>query len=536
MPLHGGDAVTRRVAVIAAFAAIPLVAGGFVLQRQQERNSARLFAQVFSRVASEAVDSLSTDAMYEKAARGLVDNLGDPYADLYSPQELASFNRNTLGNAYGGVGMLIEDQQGIFTVSKIFPHTPAEGGGVQLGDRILQVDGWSTRGAKLEEVSARLTGRPGTNVAVRFQRYGVEGPIESRFTRATVHVPAVPYAVMVDGNIGYVPVQRFNDTAGEEVERAVTALRKDGARAFILDLRGNGGGSFEQSLFMANLFLPKGAEIVSVRTRQEPPQVSRALNEPLLQGVPLVVLTDGYTASASEIVAGALQDHDRALVVGTTSFGKGLVQTLFGLEGGWALKMTTGKWYTPAGRSIQRERRPDDNGRLVEVVPDSMETDSVRRSRPTFKSDGGRVVYGGGGITPDMIVPADTITTAESDFLRAAAPKSQQTNIAIGDLALSLKQSARADFRASQATRDSLYARLQRSQVPVTRAQFDAARPLLDRMVESRVSAMAFGDSAAFRRSLAWDSQLRRAIGVLSGATNQRDLLAKAGQQLRPGA
>jgi carboxyl-terminal processing protease len=520
-----------RIALVAtAVVALPVAAGGFMLQRREATDAARLFAQVFARIAADAVDSVTPDAMYEKAARGLVKSLNDPYADLYSPQELSSFSRNSLGNSYGGVGMLIEDQQGTFTVAKVYPHTPAEAGGVQLGDRIVSVNGVSTTGLKLEGVSGRLTGNPGSTVRVTFARGGVTQPIESQFTRAIVHIPAVPFAVMLDDRIGYIPVQKFNETSGGEVETALRQLAGEGARSFILDLRGNGGGDFDESLRMANLFLKRGQDIVTVRSRSTVPVVSRALEQPIVPDAPLVVLTDGYTASASEIVAGALQDHDRGVIIGTTSFGKGLVQSLFTLEGGWGLKMTTGKWYTPSGRSIQRERKLLEDGRLVEVVPDSLETDSVRKARPAFKSDGGRVVYGGGGITPDVIVPADTITEAQQTFLKALAPKSQESYLVLYRMALEQKGSVQSTFTVQQGWRDSVYARLTRAGVQISRPAYDAARELVDRDLERRIAAMAFGDSSAFRRTISYDTQLKRAVELLRSAGTQRELLAAATQ------
>src|SRR5688572_22776095 len=518
-----------RIALMGmAVVVLPVVVGGFVLQRREATDAAGLFAQVFARVAADAVDSITPDAMYEKAARGLVRGLNDPYADLYSPQELSSFSRNSLGNSYGGVGMLIEDQQGTFTVAKVYPHTPAETGGVQLGDRIVSVNGVATKGLKLEGVSSRLTGTPGTNVRVTFARAGVSQPIESQFTRAVVHIPAVPFAVMLDDRIGYIPVQKFNETSGGEVETALRQLAGQGAQAFVLDLRGNGGGDFDESLRMANLFLKRGQDIVTVRTRSSTPVVSRALEQPIVPDAPLVVLTDGYTASASEIVAGALQDHDRGVIIGTTSFGKGLVQSLFTLEGGWGLKMTTGKWYTPSGRSIQRDRKLQEDGRLVEVVPDSLETDSGRKARPTFKSDAGRVVYGGGGITPDVIIPSDTITDAEQAFLKALAPKSQESYLVLYRTALEQKGAVASNFTVQQAWRDSVYSRLTSAGVELSRPAFDAARELIDRDLERRVASMSFGDSAAFRRAVSYDSQLRRAIDLLRKAGTQRELLAAA--------
>jgi carboxyl-terminal processing protease len=522
-----------RIVVGTAIIVLPMAVGGFMLQRREATDAARLFAQVFARIAADAVDSVAPDAMYEKAARGLVRGLNDPYADLYSPQELSSFSRNSLGNSYGGVGMLIEDQQGTFTVAKVYPHTPAEAGGVQLGDRIVSVNGVSTTGLKIEGVSGRLTGAPGSSVHVTFARGGVAEPIESDFTRAVVHIPAVPFAVMLDDRIGYIPVQKFNETSGSEVEVAVRQLAGQGARSFVLDLRGNGGGDFDESLRMANLFLKRGQDIVTVRARSTAPVVSRAMDQPVVPEAPLVVLTDGYTASASEIVAGALQDHDRGVIIGTTSFGKGLVQSLFTLEGGWGLKMTTGKWYTPSGRSIQRERKLLEDGRLVEVVPDSLETDSVRKARPAYKSDGGRVVYGGGGITPDVIVPADTITDAQQTFLKALGPKSQESYLVLYRTALEQKAVVKPTFTVQPAWRDSVYARLTKAGVAVSRPTFDAAHELIDRDLERRVASMAFGDSAAFRRTIPYDTQLKRAMELLHSAASQRELLAAA-TQARP--
>jgi len=338
---------------------------------------------------------------------------------------------------------------------------------------------------------------------------------------------------MLDDRIGYIPVQRFNETSGGKVAITLRQIAGEGARSMVLDMRANGGGDFDESLRMANLFLKRGQDIVTVRSRSTAPVVSRALDQPVVPEAPLVVLTDGYTASASEIVAGALQDHDRGVIIGTTSFGKGLVQTLFTLEGGWGLKMTTGKWYTPSGRSIQRERKLLDDGRLVEVVPDSLETDSVRKARPTFKSDGGRVVYGGGGITPDVIVPADTITDAQQTFLKALAPKSQDSYLVLYRTALEQKGAVAPNFSVPQTWRDSVYARLTRSGVQLSRSEFDAARELVDRDLERRVASMAFGDSAAFRRTVAYDTQLKRAVDLLRSAGSQRELLAAA-TQVRP--
>ena len=513
---------------------VPFAAGGFMLQgRSGPVASARLFDQVFTLVSRDAVDSLSTRELYERAARGLVEQLDDAYASLYSPDELATFSRETLGGAYGGLGMQVEDQQGQFTVSRVFPDTPAEAGGVREGDRVIAVDGAAVRGWTLEQVTQALTGKPGTRVAATLRRAGVADPIRATFTRAIVHVPAVPFTTMLDGRVGYVPLQRFSESSSEEMERALRRLASSGVQGIILDLRGNGGGSVDQSLFISNFFLKKGQQIATVRYRGQPPVVYSATRAPLLDTMPLVVLTDGSAASAAEIVAGSLQDHDRALIVGTTSYGKGLVQTLYPLEGGWALKLTTGKWYTPSGRSIQKDATQLDNGRLVDFEPDSLETDLVKENRPVFRSDAGRVVYGGGAITPDVIVPTDTISTAEQAFLKAIGSKSQLLYVAIYDLALELKGRVSADFEIEPAWREELFRRIQAAGVPATRAQFDAATPLIDRMLSSRIARLAFGDAGALRRSVPGDPQLTKALELLRRGRTQRELFAVAGVDIR---
>src|SRR5256885_14548003 len=209
---------------------------------------------------------------------------------------------------------------------------------------------------------------------------------------------------MCDWKIGFIPLLQFNESARDDIESSVAKLTREGAKGVIIDLRGNPGGILDQSLSVSNLFLKKGQQISSIRARNGENQTFLATDDPVAPTMPLVLLTDGRSASASEIVAGALQDHDRALIVGTTSFGKGLVQSVFPLEGGYALKMTTAKWYTPSGRSIQKERKLLPSGDFVEVMPDSLQADSVRRSRPTFRPDAGRFVYAGVDLTPDTIL------------------------------------------------------------------------------------------------------------------------------------
>ena len=515
----------RRLFSIVAVVLVPLVAGAFVVQERAALNSARLFDQVLSLVGERFVDSLGTREIYERAARGLVEELNDPYSELYTPKQLEQFNTST-GGFYGGVGMLIEDQEGTIIISRVYPHTPAEEAGILEGDRIVGVDTNSTRGWRLDQVSGALRGEPGTKVKARFARPGVPQSFEVEFSRRVIRIPAIPFAIVLDGGVGYIPVQQFNETTTREFAENYRRLTASGATSLVVDLRGNSGGFLDQALEMTNFFIPRGRELATVRGRAGEIERYIAESNPIAPTIPLVVLTDGYSASASEIVAGALQDHDRALIVGTTSFGKGLVQSVYRLDGGYAIKLTTGKWFTPSGRSIQKERVLDSNGRLVEVVPDSLETDAVRSNRPVFRSTGGRTVYGGGAITPDVIVPYDTLTTPEIKLARLLVPRFQDFYIALYEYAFGMRETVRPDFQVTAAMREEFRTRLQAKGVVVDRADWDAGRAYIDRLLLNRIARLAYGDSTAKRRELPEDSQLLRAMELLRQGRTTADLLA----------
>jgi len=523
----------RRPRKLAAVAVVllPLLAGGFLLQ-SRGRDGSVLLDQVLSLVSERFVDTLPQGAMYEKAARGLVRELNDPYTELLSPKELKQFTTRT-GGRYGGLGMQIEPRDQQIVVSRVFPHTPAERNGVREGDRIVQVDTTSTRGWSTQQASDVLTGTPGTKVRVKFTRPGVAQPIDMEFTRAIIHVPAVPYAITF-GSVGYVPLQSFNENAASELEDAIRSLTQRGAKGVIIDLRRNPGGILEQSLTVSNLFLKPGLEIASVRSRSGETQSYVARGQPALPTTPLIVLTDEGSASASEIVAGALQDHDRAVIVGETSFGKGLVQSVFNLDGGYALKLTTAKWYTPSGRSIQRERKFVDGQFVEDTTRDSLETEASKKSRPAFKSDAGRPVYGGGGVTPDVIVHDDTLSTPEQQLIKALSPKGQEFSTALQDYALELSRQVPKDFQLQPAWRDELRRRVESRGVKVDSAQWQAGGRWIDQQLDFYVARFAAGDSLAKRRQLGIDAPLRKAIDMMNKGQTQKDLFSLAQLNLKP--
>jgi carboxyl-terminal processing protease len=514
---------------IACVVLLPIVGGAFLVQAKA-KPGADLLTQVLTLVSDRYVDTLSASDVYEKAASGLVRELNDPYSVLLTPADLKRFNNQT-GGQYAGVGMQIVQQQNQTTVETVFPGTPAAAGGVREGDHIVQVDSTPTAGLSLDQVSDLLTGPEGTSVKARFSRPGVATPINLTFRRAIIHVPAVPYTLTMNGDVGYIPFTIFNENAAHDVQQAVQSLSAKGVHGIIIDMRGNPGGILTQSLEIANEFLKQGQEIASVKGRDSLKETYNAEHAPLAPAVPLIIMVNGNTASAAEIVTGALQDHDRALVVGQTSFGKGLVQTVYNLDGGYALKLTTAKWYTPSGRSIQRPRKYV-NGQFVEVKPDSNETNASKKSRPTYHSDAGRVVYGGGGITPDVIVPEDTLTTAEQKYARAIAPFSQKEFTTRWDYTLELSKQKPLQVHVQPSWLDTFYKRLQSNGVTVDRKTYDAASGYIGYLLEHQVTAFALGDSAAKRVDLRFDAPLQKAIALMQHGTTQRALFAYAGEPL----
>ena len=510
--------MNRRRLAWSLVLALPVALGAFVWQSERLRASIELFSQVVRLVETTALDSLPQDEIYRRAARGLIKEMGDPYAAILSPEELASFERNSLGNRYAGTGITIRNLRGQITALRVNPAGPAHRAGMRAGDRILAVDGTPVEGVTTDSVSRLLLGVPGTRVSVTFERAGEAEPTLVGIERAVVKVAAVPYAALLDDGVGYIPIQRFNDVAASDVAAAVLRLERQGAMGYVLDLRGNGGGDLYQALQMTGFFLPTGAEIAHVQHRGKEPEVYRAEQRPILQDAPVVVLVDGASASASEILAGSLQDHDRALVVGVRSFGKGLVQTQARLNNGWAVRLTTGKWYTPSGRSIQAEHEGMNDGRFVS-------TDTLI-NRPMFRSASGRPIVGGGGVTPDVVVRQDTATSAERDLARAVGAQIPLMQDLVLELAREVAGSVRdGNFLVPPSWRETLRARLLANEVVIADSLWITAEPVVDRLLAGQVAGLAIGDSVAFLRQALGDAQLRTVRELIVRAGNRTALL-----------
>ncbi len=517
--------------LVAAVLSSALVSGGWLMQRgghagpRDVAAQARLFDDVLGHLRSDYVDTIPDSTLYRRAVAGLVAELHDPHSVFLDPKRLSRLDESTSGQ-YAGVGIQMDVRDSGITVVGTLPGAPAERMGILSGDRIVEIEGRSTAGLTSDEALQSLRGKAGTTVNVNVARSGVAARLPFALTRALIAVSPVQHALIVRDGVGFVDLSVFSTSAAVDLGRAVDSLRAAGARALVLDLRGDPGGLLDQGIGVADLFLDKGQKIVSTKGRT--PDENREFADPAPQrfaGMPLVVLTDSGTASASEIVAGALQDHDRALVVGTTTYGKGSAQRVFRLGGG-ALKLTTALWYTPSGRSINRLRAssPDDD---ADIAPAADST----RPRPKFRSDAGRTVLGGGGIVPDVEVANAVASKAERELQTTLGAKVPQFRNVLVDYAISLKAAGTItspDFAVTPAMRDELYRRLQATGVAVGRPVYDAAAPLVNRALGAQIARYVFGARAEFARTLREDATLTRAIELLRGVTTQKALLDKA--------
>jgi carboxyl-terminal processing protease len=503
---------------------IASVCTGFVVYNAARREP-QLLADVMAIVHQHHIDSIGISDVYRRAAEGLILQLDDPYAELYSPEEMDDFTAAHEGH-YGGLGMLVEMRDAVPTVARVYPNTPAEGAGFRIGDRIVQVDGVVINGWPLDRVTGNMKGTPGTQVQVLVRRPGMEQEIDKRVTRAVVRIPNVPYALMLEGGIGYVPLLQFGETAGAEVEAAVARLQREGASGLILDLRGNTGGLLDQAVHVAGIFLPRGTLILEQKER-ESSYTFRVQADPVAPSLPLTVLVDENSASSSEIVAGALQDHDRAVILGERTFGKGVVQTAFRVSGGSLLKITTGEWLTPAGRWIDRERAE----RARAVVIAAGQTDDA--PEPVFRSASGRPLSGTGGIRPDLDVQPDTLVGGPRTFVRAVTPQAGHFLTAVSDLALVLRDSVQPGFTVRNEWRSRLYDDLQRRGVDIGRDTYDGGSEYVDYSLGFQIARLAFGDGGAKEWALQVDTQLAAALELMRGTRSQAELFAVLGRRNR---
>ncbi len=512
---------------------------------------AQVFAQVVQHVDQDFVDVIPPGQVYQKAIDGMLFELHDPHTAYLTPERVRRLTESTTG-MYVGLGIQIDIREGWITIVAALPGSPAEHAGIQTGDRVVEVNGRSTHDWTQDEASAAMHGSPGTTVRIVIERPGVGERLPFTLTREEIHVRAVRHAALVAPDIGYVELTIFSDSTARELRQAIDSLRERGMRTLILDLRNDPGGLLTQGVAVADLFLKPDQTVVTMRGRT--PAATRQFVAEVPGPWPalgVIALINGGSASASEIVAGALQDHDRALIVGVPSYGKGSAQTLFRLDSG-ALKLTTALWYTPSGRSINRRavRISDDAADDVDSAPPGPagvtgangasgagEVSGAGKpggsadttiAKALFRTDARRVVFGGGGITPDVVIRDSAAEAREAELQRVLGNQLPVFRDALTSYALSLKAGHAAgatQVTITPAMRDELYRRMRARGMKMDRRSYDELGPAIDRWLSADITRYTLGADGAYRARLRTDPVFLAALDIATHAENSRDLV-----------
>ncbi|HET9794138.1 MAG TPA: S41 family peptidase [Thermoanaerobaculia bacterium] len=480
------------------------------------------YAQLVSTAESWNAAKVPAEKLVYASIHGMLSSL-DPHTAFLEPDDFSSLEERHQGS-YFGIGITMQRRQGRVTVMAVTQGTPAWKIGLRTGDVITGIDGesvddsWDTR-----RVSEHVRGPRGTPVRLTIHRPGLAEPITVTVTRDEIPQNSVRHAFLVGDGAGYVQLAEFTQTSASEVSRAIEKLERDGMKRLVLDLRGNPGGVLDPALAIADVFLKKGQTIVTTRGRI--PSADRdyaaAGRARRFEG-PLVVLINRGSASASEIVAGAVQDHDRGLILGTTSWGKGLVQGVYPVSYGAGLALTTAKYFTPSGRWIQRDYS-DLSAYLLPDIHDEAAPDAAKKNGKLFSTDAGRPVYAAGGITPDEIVPAPK----PSPFARRLQAHGVFFNFAVDYLAR--HPDVARGFSVDPAVREELF-RFVESQgiekAEAARSEYlaDPSRSRIDAEIAQDVLSSKFGPDEGWKSWLRSDIQMERALASFPQAERLANL------------
>ncbi|MCB2203927.1 S41 family peptidase [bacterium] len=487
------------------------------------------FKDVLNYTQKYYVDEVKVSDLVTHAVEGMLKSL-DPHSVYISPKQLEKVQEDFKGS-FEGIGIEFRIVNDTITVANVIYGGPSEKVGLLSGDKIIGIDGESAIKFKNEDVQKKLRGEKGTEVVVTVKRFGLADPIDFTISRDKIPLYSVNAGFLLDDGIGYMSINRFSATTYEEFLTGLRDLKKQGMKKLVLDLRGNPGGYLEQSFRLANEFLSRGQKIVYTKGRRsdfDENYVATGSGE--FQDLPLIVLLSNGSASASEIVAGAVQDHDRGLIVGETSFGKGLVQRQFDLSDGSAFRLTTARYYTPSGRMIQRPYDGSDEDyyrnayHREEVDGDNIEhTEEADSTRPVFHTDSGRPVYGGGGITPDYIVRYEDLSeyVARMRILvfefgthymdkKGATLREKYEN---ADAAAFVKS-----FQVSDAMMKELIAFGKAKGVEFKQEEYDKDKDYLRAVVKAQIARTLYGNEGQFRSMLEVDPQYGKATSLFPEA------------------
>ncbi|HSL22937.1 MAG TPA: S41 family peptidase [Vicinamibacterales bacterium] len=523
----------RFLPVLVAAVLVGALAGGLfgsnALARQDRAaEKYELFQAALSAIDANYVEKLPPDRLVYSAIDGMLKTL-DPHSSFMDPRTYAQLRERQEGRYYGlGISILVVD--GDITVMSLFEGSPAYKKGIRRGDVIARIEGQDTKGWTSDQAVRKLRGPKGTAVNISLKRSGYDGLIDMNVERDEINIPTVRTAFMMDRETGYVRMQDFSETTDDEFGRALASLSSQGMKRLVLDLRDNPGGPLDQAIRVANRFLPRGQKIVYTRGRAQNSDVDYFATEPSdYTDLPVVVLVNRNTASASEIVSGALQDHDRALIVGETTFGKALVQSVYRISMNAGLALTTGRYYTPSGRMIQR---PWDNAfdeYLTYTLRDQPTGQRSHEAADLRYTDTGRKVYSGGGIEPDQHIAGPVEGFNPTRFGRSLYAKQMFENFAErftaeGDTRIVANGNAknRRTVRRGFAVTDEMVVEfkqfLKDEGEKVDESAFAKDHEFIRAMIKLQVDMALFGIEEARRSLVAQDPQAQAALGLFPEA------------------
>jgi carboxyl-terminal processing protease len=511
-----GPSAKARWSGLIAILILSIISGGWLLRRKAAPEGtvyqqARLFENVVASIHGHYIDSLAEGDLYQTAAKALVASLHDPYAELLTRESYRQYQRQMAGTEVD-VGSAADF--GFGGARSAFGP----------GDVILSIDGKSTIGWSARRVEEALAGGSGSTVTVVVRPWGSNAPVVRRLTRTVVHVPAASKGITLGAGVGYIELRRISDGAAAELRDAVDRLVSRGMKSLVLDLRGNPGGLINEGVRVASLFLQPGDTVaISQGRSSDHSKTYLAGQSGNWDNLQLALLVNHGTASSAELIAGALQDHDRAVVIGTPTFGKGVLQTTYPLGEDVAIKLTTARWYTPSGRTVQRPR----------IDTEGAEGNRTPAQAPkVFHSNAGRPVPDASGILPDLTVRGTPRSDAERTLLAALGEDLGLFRSVLTNYAADLKKAGHApkfqSFRVTEEMRNQVYDRLQQIGLELPRTTFDNASAYIDDQLGYEVTRATFGPVAEARRRAFSDRQMLTAVRLLRRTHTQEEALALA--------
>jgi carboxyl-terminal processing protease len=515
----------RFVSVAILAVALSALAGGLfgssALARQDEvAQQYHVFTEALGAIEREYVDDVPSDRLVYGAIDGMLHTL-DPHSSFFDPKSYAQMRERQEGRYYG-LGIQIQTVDGDITVMSIFEGSPAYKKGLRRLDVIAKVGDLDMKGWTTDQAVKKLKGPKGTTVNISIRRRGYDGLIPMDIVRDEVNITTVRAAFMIDKETGYIKLTEFTETSNRELGDALEQLTAKGMKRLVFDLRDNPGGALSQAIQISNRFLPKGNMIVYTRGRvANANEEYRATERSDYTHLPIVALVNRNSASASEIVSGALQDHDRAFVVGETTFGKALVQSVYSISEGAGVAVTTGRYYTPAGRMIQRPWDGSFDEYLTYTLRDQVSTDRPRKASDLKYTDGGRKVYGGGGIEPDRFVVGAAEGFNPTRFGRSLVGRQAFLNFADqfageGDTRMSAGNNVRKTLSRGFSVTDAMLrdfkAMLTTQKVKIDEEGFAKDEAFIRAMIHFEIDAALFGMDEARHNLIAKDPQAQVAL------------------------